>query len=248
MNYSLAFISGATSGLGKELAFRLARQKIPLLLTAKDEEELFFLQKELSSLTKVMICPADLTNSCDMQRLLEQISLYTPDLIINAAGMGLYGNALSFPLLKQRMMIHVNIDATFQITYAAATALRFAGKKGTIIQIGSMAAHFLYPRFALYAATKRCIEDLSLSLNEELKPFGIRVLIAVPGRFASPFLRKSQREIRDSSWSMIPLAKVATLVLKQVEKQQTRMVIDFRYKLLYALSKLVSKRFLSKYL
>ena len=248
MNSSLAFISGATSGLGKELAYRLAKKKIPLFLTARKEEELLLLQEELSSFTQVQICPADLTVPLEIENLLEQISLYTPDLVFHAAGLGLYGNCLAFPLNKQRAMIQVNIDAAFQITYTAAKALRKIGKKGTIIQIGSMAAHFIYPRFALYAASKRCIEDLCLSLDEELKCFGIRVLVAVPGRFVSPFMEKSHRVISENSWSMIPLEKVATLILRQAEKQKKRMVIDFRYKLLYALSLLIPKTVLSKYL
>lgn len=248
MNSSLAFISGATSGLGKELAYRLAKEKVPLFLTARKEEELLLLQEELSSLTQVQICPADLTLPSDMKNLLEQISLHTPDLVFHAAGLGLYGNCLSFPLDKQRTMIQVNIDAAFQITYTAAKALRKIGKKGTIVQIGSMAAHFLYPRFALYAASKRCIEDLCLSLDEELRCFGIRVLVAVPGRFVSPFLQKSYRSIAENSWSMIPLEKVATLILRQVEKQKKRKVIDFRYKILYAVSLLIPKRLLARYL
>jgi short-subunit dehydrogenase len=155
---------------------------------------------------------------------------------------------LSFPLNKQRIMIQVNIDAAFQITYTAAKALRKMGKKGTIVHIGSMAAHFLYPRFALYAASKRCIEDLCLSLDEELRCFGIRVLVSIPGRFASPFLAKTGRNLSRNSWSMISLDKVTTLILRQVQQQKPRMVIDFRYKMLYLFSLLVPKRFLSKYL
>jgi short-subunit dehydrogenase len=248
MKWKLAYISGATSGLGKELAYLLSHQNIPLLITGKDEKKLFSLEKELSSFTTVIAVVADLSKPDDLKNVLEKITLLTPDLVLHTAGLGLYGEALSFTLEEQRLMIQVNIDAAVQVTLTAAAALKKKGKKGTIVNIGSMAGHFLYPRFALYAASKRFIEDFSLSLDEELKPFKIRSLIAVPGRFASPFLAKSQRPIPLDSWSVISLKKVAKRVLWQAEKQKARVVIDFRYKLLHALSLCIPSRILSHYL
>ncbi len=249
MNYKLAFISGATSGLGKELSHLLAKKGIPLFLTARQEPALLALQKELAKTTPVLIFPADLTSPSDLTLLLQKISFHKPDLIINNAGLGLYGDILSFPLEEQMQMIQVNIDALVRISLTSAKDLKQDNRKGTILNISSMAGHFTYPHFALYAASKRFVEHFSLSLDAELSSQGIRVLTSILGRFASPFFQKAlKKPIKLDSWDVMPLFKTAHLVLRQLEKQKSYAIIDYRYKLLQFFSYFVPDKIISSLL
>lgn len=249
MNYKLAFISGATSGLGKELSYLLAQKGIPLFLTARQKPALLALQKELKKLTSVLIFPTDLTSPSDLTLLLQKISSVKPDLIINNAGLGLYGDILSSPLEEQMQMIQVNIDALVRICIESAKNLKQENRKGTILNISSMAGHFTYPYFALYAASKRFVEHFSLSLDAELSSQGIRVLTSILGRFASPFLQKALKTpIKLDSWDVMPLSKTAYLVLRQIEKQKNYAIIDYRYKLLQFFSYFVPQKIISFFL
>lgn len=249
MNYKLAFISGASSGLGKELAYLLAKRGIPLFLTARLESSLLALQKELTPLTSVFIFPADLSSPSDLTLLLEKISFLKPDLIINNAGLGIYGDILSFPLEKQMEMIQVNIDSLVRISIESARTLEKEKKTGTILNISSMAGHFIYPYFSLYAASKRFVEHFSLSLDAELSPRGIRVLTSILGRFASPFFQKALNKSIDlDSWDIMPLNKTANLILRQIEKQKNYAIIDYRYKILQFFSYFIPNKVIARLL
>lgn len=232
MNYQLAFISGATSGLGKELSILLAKKKIPLFLTGRDLDILTKLQKELQEKTSVYILPADLSNPLELEKLINALKQQGPDLIINAAGIGFYGNVLSSELENQMLMLKVNIDATTAITITAAKALKKQNKPGTIMNISSAAASYTYPSFAVYAASKRFIKEFSLSLDYELSKHQIRVLSCLPGRFHSNFKQRASGIPNVNSWDTMSLGKTAQKILKQIEKKRKVSTIDFRYKML----------------
>ena len=249
MKYQLAFISGATSGLGKELAFLLAEKNIPLFITARNKEALLSLQAELEKKTSVFIFPADLSYSLDVVNLIEELKKQTPDLIINNAGFGLYGDILSFSLENQMHILKVNIEALTRISIESARALKTSKKQGTIMNISSTAGNYIYPSFALYAASKRFVSEFSLSFDKEMSSYGIRVLTSLPGRFNSSF---KERALGGSStpsyWDSIPLNKTAWLILKQIQKNKPYEIIDFRYKILNILSSFFPKSWIALFL
>jgi short-subunit dehydrogenase len=247
----LAFISGAGSGLGKELARELAKRKIPLLLTSKDPQKLHLLEKELQKMTTVSSQVADLSIAQDLESLLKRLRLESPDLVINNAGIGLYGKVLSFPLEQQMQILKINVDALVQISIESARTLQKRKERGTIMNVSSTAGLFTYPSFALYAASKRFAYEFSLSLDEELSSQGIRVLSCLLGRFASDFryhasLQKSSDSA--SSLSTMSLAHTARSILRQIEKQKGHQIIDGRYQILTYLSKLAPRRWIAKIL
>lgn len=244
LNYTRAFISGATSGLGKELSYLLAKEKIPLFLTGRDLKELQKLQEELQKETEVLICPADLCIETDLQHLLATLRLYPCDLVINNAGCGLYGHILDYSLTEQTTLLKVNIEALTILSIETARILQTLKKKGTILNISSLAAEYIYPSFAIYAASKGFVRDFSLSFDKEVSPLGIRVLVSLPGRFVSSFRQRALQRNQPAfslSWDTIALTKVAHLLIKQIQKQKTFQIIDFRYQLLHWLSNFFSK-------
>lgn len=243
MHYRLAFLSGATSGLGRELAFLLAEQGIPLFLTAREEGALHALQEELEHKVPVLIQVADLTSSWDLECLLKRIRQEKPDLIINNAGLGFYGDVLSLPLEKQLSLLQVNIYALTAISIEGAKAL--GDDRGTLVNISSLAANYIYPSFAVYAASKRFVKDFSLAFDEELKKTNIRVLVSLPGRFPSAFQKKAALQGKAPSSFLVPLPKMARCILRQIERQKRCVIHDKRYQLLYFLSLFLPQRLLS---
>jgi uncharacterized protein len=248
MQTHLAFISGAGGGLGKELAYQLAQRKTPLFITSKDPHKLRLAEEELKTMTSVIAFAADLSKQEELNALLEKIRLYRPDLIINNAGIGLYGEILSFPLQEQMQILQININALVQISIESARLLQKNKKTGVIMNISSAAGLFTYPSFTLYAASKRFVQEFSLSFDQELSPYGIRVLTALLGRFHSDFrYHASQCRFSSSpSWDTISLASAAKYVLQQINRKKAIQIIDWRYQVLCALATLIPRRWLAR--
>ena len=249
MNYELAYISGATSGLGRALCFFLAKQKIPLFLTARDSKALESLHEELSALVPAISLSADLRKKEDIASLIASIHSKTPDLVINNAGLGLYGDVLTYSLEEQMEILEVNALSLSQITIEAARALVQNKKKGTILNIASAAALFTYPTFAIYAASKAYVRHFSLSLRQELLPYGIQVLVACPGQIETPFRTKAaKRKINEKDCLTMTAEKAAALLWKQIQKQKPHMVIDWRYRILCRIAKILPSFLITRYL
>jgi len=100
--FSLAFVTGASSGLGAGICRLLASKGIPLLITGRNVERLKILADELQMLVPVEIIAADLSIEKERERLIDKIHEHVPDLIINNAGFGLYGPALTYETRQQK--------------------------------------------------------------------------------------------------------------------------------------------------
>jgi uncharacterized protein len=240
-NATLALVTGASTGLGKELSRALAAKGIPLLLAARNEAKLQELAQQLPVTSKIY--PVDLTEPQERKPFLAWLKEQGPDLIINNAGMGLYGPALSHPTAQQSQLVELDVQALTEITLESARTLLEQKRGGTIMNISSAAAFFLYPNHSLYAASKAFVNVFSQSLDFELKPRGIRVLASCPGRIDTEFsLRASggAPEKTSALWIMRP-ETAAQLILKQIESGNPLEIIDARYKCFVALGKLLPK-------
>ncbi|HVW99884.1 MAG TPA: SDR family NAD(P)-dependent oxidoreductase [Candidatus Babeliaceae bacterium] len=234
-----ALITGASSGLGLALANFLSQKNYRLLVTARHPPPL-----------SVEFVAADLSHRQERQKIVELIHRYSPDLVINNAGFGLYGAALDHPIEKELEMMEVNGSAVLEFTLEAAKALRTAGKGGTIVNISSAAAFFPYPYFATYAAMKRFVLDISQALDAELKKEGIRVLVACPGQFATSFQAKASQGNYQSSQDFLTLSqeKVVQAIWKQIETQKGVSIIDGKYRCMVFLSKFIPRPLLNTFL
>jgi uncharacterized protein len=242
--FKLAFITGATSGLGRALARSLAEKNIPLFLTGRDAKSLETLKLELEKKVPTTILAVDLAK--DLAPLMEALNQNPPDLVINNAGFGLYGDILSYPIDEQIDLLRVNGEIPIYLSIECARLLKQASRSGTIMNVSSAASGFIYPGFALYAASKTLLKEFSLSFDAEMKEHDIRVLTCLPGRFHSAFLdRAAGGKASPSSLTTISLEKMTRLVLKQIEKEKGCEIIDFRYKILKGFFSLVPKSLLA---
>ena len=178
-----ALITGASTGIGAVYADRLAHRGYDLVLVARDEARLTALAERLRRETgrKVEWLKADLTAKADLaeveRRLREDESL---TLLVNNAGMSVSGTLVDGAIDRFQAMIELNVIAPTRL--AAAAARNFVTRKqGTIINVASVLA--LAPELfnGSYSGTKAYVLNLSLSLQKELEPAGVRVQAVLPG-------------------------------------------------------------------
>lgn len=185
--FSLALVTGATSGIGEALCHLLAEQKINLLITGRNAVKLDQLARKLQSKVNVIPFVADLSTVSGQKGVVEKIREHVPDLVINNAGFGLYGEALSHSTEDEVQILDVNCNTVLELSLEAARSLRAQERQGTIVNIASVAAFLPFPYSAVYAASKAFVSQFSLAFDFELKPYGIRVLTACPGMVKTEF-------------------------------------------------------------
>lgn len=224
-----ALITGGSSDLGRALAQALHQKGYAILLTARTKPPLPFPFRS-----------ADLTQ--DRSSIISWIREECPSLIINNAGAGLYGPALSHTIPEQLDLLRLNAEVTLELTLEGAQTLLKQGKKGVILNISSAAGSFPYPGFSIYAASKGCITSFSQALDAELKDKGIRVLVACPGQIATSFRQKASKGhfVQSTPWSL-PVNFVVKKLLKQIERKVPFSVIDYRYQILLALTQIMPR-------
>ena len=181
-----ALVTGASSGIGREIARVLAGQGVELRLTALRADRLEALAKELS--VPVRVLPADLSSKEGCLALYRLVQEEDVDILVNNAGFGLFGPFAESDLDRELEMIRTNIEA---VQILSKLFLRDFRKKnrGYLLNVASSAGFFPGPLMATYYATKNYVLRLSEALSEELRREGSRVSVSVfcPGPVETEF-------------------------------------------------------------
>ncbi len=181
-----ALITGASSGIGKDMARYLSFLGYDLILVARRKTELEKLAKELE--TSVAIFDYDLTVEENIYKLYEDTKKEKIDFLINNAGFGLFGTFEKTDLDTELKMIDLNIKAYHILT---KLFLKDFIKRdyGCILNVCSSAGFMAGPRLSTYYATKNYITKLTIAINEELRQKGSKVKISAlcPGPVATEF-------------------------------------------------------------
>ena len=246
MDFKLALITGATSGIGEALAYFFAHKNINLILTGRNTQKLKILSLQLKQHVDVEICSCDLTTS--QKKLIDIIKKRAPDLIINNAGVGLYGSVIEHEPSEQVNILDINTRAVLEITLEASRALIDNGKSGTIMNISSAAAFYSYPNFAIYAASKACVNNFSEALDFELREKGVRVLASCPGKVDTPFSKTASKGVFSAStpFLIMPQEKAVNEIWWQIQKGKTIHVFDWRYNIFRKIAAFIPKPLLLK--
>ncbi|WP_068470100.1 SDR family NAD(P)-dependent oxidoreductase [Candidatus Protochlamydia phocaeensis] len=242
MGEHLALVTGATSGIGQALCALLANKGMRLLITGRDADKLQQLQERFPSAVLQWIA-ADLSHESGRSRVIEAIHRHGPDLVINNAGFGLYGEALTYQTEEQKKMVNVNCLAVIECALEAARTLVSRKQKGIILNVSSAAGFQIAPNMAIYAASKAFVTHFSQSFDEEMRPYGIRVLAICPGMVDTPFSVKAggERKPKQTAGVMTP-EFVAEEIWQQIHTLQPVRIIDWKYRLLTRLSSIFPKR------
>jgi short-subunit dehydrogenase len=241
--FNLALVTGASSGIGEELAKLLANKGINLILSGRNQERLNILAQELSSKVQVEIILADLSQPSERELLVNSIQTKIPDLVINNAGFGFYGDALSCSMDESLTLIEVDVNAVVEFTLEAARALISAGKPGVILNVSSVAAFFIFPGFSIYSASKAFINQFTESFDEEVRLFGVRALAACPGVVSTSFRQRAGGVApikREFPKPMTP-AFAAQEIWRQIEKRKKIHIFNWIYRFFASLVNVLPK-------
>ena len=178
----LALITGASSGIGRDMSRYLSKLGYDLIITARNETKLKILKDGLESKNngKVYIVLADLSNIDECKKLYREVKekFNKIDLLINNAGFGLFGEFINTDLSKELSMIDTNVKAT-HILMKLFLKDMVEQNSGKILNVASIAGFMPGPLMATYYATKNYIVRLSQAVREELKKNKSKVTISV---------------------------------------------------------------------
>jgi len=224
-----AFITGASSGIGEALARLLASKGYMLILTARNRQKLEALANELHA-EEFLI--ADLSKQEERRQLIAKIREKIPELIVNNAGFGIYGDVMTLSVEEQLSILEVNGAATLEVTVEAARALIEAKKKGVIMNISSVAGEYPCPGMSVYGASKAFLTSLSRGLNTELASRGIDVLVSCPGMVATEFAnRAAKKTVMASGGPVLSSRFAAEQIWRQIEKRKEKQIFNWQYRL-----------------
>jgi short-subunit dehydrogenase len=190
-------ISGASSGIGFEMAKLLAAKQHNLILVARSEDKLISLKQELEIQfkTEVLYFLYDLSepNSAqDLYNEIQELKLKVTGLI-NNAGFGEYGNFIEMPLYRDEEMIALNITTLVGLTKLFGGDMVKMGK-GRIMNVASLLSFLPFPYYTVYSASKCFVLAFTETLAAELKKSGVNVTALCPGTVETPFHSEIMRK------------------------------------------------------
>ncbi len=182
------FITGASSGIGEAVARLFASRHAQLILCGRDQGRLERVARETCARRVVS---ADLSQEAGQEEVLKVLREELPELIINNAGFGFYGETLHVSWEEQKRLIEVNMLAPLRIASEGARLLIESKRRGTIVNISSLAGEYPTPGMSLYGASKAFLTHLSEALDTEWAPQGVRVLVSCPGMVRTSFATRA---------------------------------------------------------
>jgi NAD(P)-dependent dehydrogenase (short-subunit alcohol dehydrogenase family) len=179
-------ITGCSAGFGREIALAALAAGDRVLATARRPEILSELRERGGDRVRTAALDVTDTGQVDaaVKTALEEFGRI--DVVVNNAGNGSVGAVEELTLEELRALMDVMFFGAVAVTKAVLPHLRAQGS-GTVVQISSMGGQLSMPGYGAYCATKYALEGLSEALAEEVKPFGVKVLIVEPGAFRTEF-------------------------------------------------------------
>jgi short-subunit dehydrogenase len=188
-----AVVTGASDGIGKQFATRLAEAGLNVVLVARRAELLAALGAELEAAhgVRAAVVAVDLATAEGVAELVRRTADLEIGLLVASAGFGTAGLFVEGVLDDELAMIDVNCRAVAALTHHYGA--RFAkARRGGIVLLSSLVAFQGVPRAANYAATKAYVQSLAEGVRIELAPFGVDVLACAPGPIASGFGKRAR--------------------------------------------------------
>jgi len=176
----VALVTGASAGIGEQLARQLAQRGHDLVLVARDRERLEALAKDVEAEfgAQCEVLSADLTVPAELATV--EARARDVDVLVNNAGFGSFGRFDQLDIDVESREINLNVLALVRLTHAAAGGMTQRGHGG-ILNVSSLAGHQPGPLNATYSATKAFVTSFTQAVHEELKGTGVAVTALCPG-------------------------------------------------------------------
>ena len=239
-----ALITGASSGIGRDMARILAKKNYDLVLVARDEQKLKELEKELKENNNIKIETISMDLSQEENCLDLHKSLKDVDILINNAGFGDCGNFTHTELNKELSMIKTNIIAYHILTKLYLVDMK-AKNSGKILNVASIAGFMPGPLMTTYYSTKNYVVRFSESIREELrrKKSKVQISILCPGPVDTNFNKVAEVEFALKGLSSEYVAKYA---INKFFKGKFYIVPGWKIKLARIGAKLAPASFVAK--
>jgi NAD(P)-dependent dehydrogenase (short-subunit alcohol dehydrogenase family) len=204
------FITGCSTGFGRELAKLIIARGWPVVVTARNKVQV----EDLATSDKILALALDVTDDAEIASAVKaaEQKFGAIDVLVNNAGYGYLTTVEEGEEKEIRAMFEANVFGLFALTRAVLPGMR-KRRKGHIINITSVGGHLGNPGSGYYAATKHAVEGWSKSLAAETKPLGIKVTCVAPGPFRTDWAGRSLKmtENRIADYADTVAARLASL-------------------------------------
>jgi dehydrogenase/reductase SDR family protein 7B len=248
------WITGASSGIGKELAIQLSANNNQLILSARNKEALSELKSECEVKgVQAFILPLDLADSAHFDLIAKEAAAAFGkiDVLINNGGISQRSFAAETPLSVDRTIMEVNFFGTVALTKAVIPYM-LAQKSGQLAVISSLSGKFGWPERSAYAASKHALQGFFETLGIELKSANIGVTIISPGRVNTPISMSAltkdgtaHGKYDKGQQNGVPVVKCASKIINALEKGKRELIIAKEERIVYWLHSLSKKLFYS---
>lgn len=229
-------ITGASSGIGKALAFEFAKGGFHVFLTARKETALKAVADECRDKfnVKTEIFPADLSDSNSIDSLIERISGQRFEVLINNAGFGVKGSFAETSIDEELKMLNVQLTAMLKLTKAVLPEM-VKSKAGKILNVASVYSFAPVPLQSVYSASKSFMLSFSAALRNEVEKTGVTVSVLCPGITQTEF--RTRAGMIDKKDSGMSAAEVARIAFDQTMRGKHVIVPGFQNKIFVVLAK-----------
>ncbi|QTD91931.1 oxidoreductase [Burkholderia anthina] len=213
------FITGCSTGFGREIARKTLGLGYPTVVTARNPDSLAGLAREFGELALVL--PLDVTQPAQIDAATRAAlaRFGRVDVLVNNAGIGYFGSFEESERDEVRKMFDINVWGLADMTRALLPTLR-KQRAGTIVNISSVGGIVASPGVGFYNATKFAVEALSESLAQELAPLGVKVLIVEPGPFRTDWAGRSANQAPQTLDDYAATAKLRTDTIRGYSGKQ----------------------------
>lgn len=237
-----ALITGASSGLGKDIAIYLDNLGYDTILVARDVKELNTIKSVMKN--KCKIITIDLTVKEELYKLYEETKVDSIDLLVNNAGIGEYGEFKDIQLDKELNLIELNIIATHILTKLYLKDM-IQKDSGRILNISSLASFSSGPFMATYYSSKSYLTAITTAIYQELKESNsnVKISLSCPGPFDSNFNNNIGIKFKSKVMSS---KEVAKYTIDKCLKNKLIIIPGFKNKLAYLGIKFLPLKLISK--
>ncbi|MEB4208537.1 SDR family oxidoreductase [Mycobacterium sp. 94-17] len=196
---STAVVTGASSGIGADIARELADRGHGVTLVARREDRLRELAGELAGRgVHVEVIACDVADAAARAGLFDEVGRrgLTADILVNNAGIGTMGSVVKRPVADEIAQVRVNVEAVIDLTTRAVQQMVPRGR-GAILNVGSTAGYQPFPGQVGYAATKAFVNNYTQGLRGELAGTGVTVALLCPGPVRTEFVKSAGMDERD---------------------------------------------------
>lgn len=194
LNKPVWFITGCSTGFGRQLAKHTLSLGYPTVVTARNVKQVEDIVAGHEDLALVLTLDVTVQTQIDAAVAAAEKKFGRVDVLVNNAGVGYFGSFEESDIDEVRQMFEINVWGLTNMTRAVLPLMR-KQRSGTVVNISSMGGLSAFPGVSFYNATKFGVEDLSEALAQEVAPLGIKVLIVEPGPFRTDWAGRSANEV-----------------------------------------------------